>query len=255
MTTGVCSLSSPTSIPDRRPRRRAGQPDLRSPPQARSLQRSASFSGTQIAVLCVAILMLASIPILTHPLPPIADYVNHLARMQVMASAGSDPDLARFYEIHWQIVPNLMMDLVVPTLAHVMGIYKAGQVFTLVALNWESVTHGANGLLGIPAISLFGFPLSTRLRFYYFALAAFIIVLTFVWALMRSQYGRAFRSIAENADLELSRVGRLPGVRRRRHGGRGNIRPSGTWRQTPRRQVQFLGVSHPPQSAPSQVTV
>src|ERR1700681_3325170 len=99
----------------------------------RSLQRSASFSGTQIAVLCVAILMLAAIPILTHPLPPIADYVNHLARMQVMASAGSDPDLARFYEIHWQIVPNLMMDLVVPTLAHVMGIYKAGQVFTLTA--------------------------------------------------------------------------------------------------------------------------
>jgi hypothetical protein len=102
-----------------------------SPP--RSLRRSASFSGTQIAVLCVAILMLASIPILTHPLPPIADYVNHLARMQVMASAGADTDLARFYEIHWQIVPNLMMDLVVPTLAHVMGIYKAGQVFTLTA--------------------------------------------------------------------------------------------------------------------------
>lgn len=83
----------------------------------------------------------------------------------------------------------------------VLVTFLAGQVFTLIALNWESVTHGANGLLGIPAISLFGFPLSTRLRFYYFALAAFIIVLTFVWALMRSQYGRAFRSIAENVRL------------------------------------------------------
>ena len=83
----------------------------------------------------------------------------------------------------------------------VLVTFLAGQVFTLVALNWESVTHGANGLLGIPAISLFGFPLSTRLRFYYFALFAFIIVLTFVWALMRSQYGRAFRSIAENVRL------------------------------------------------------
>lgn len=83
----------------------------------------------------------------------------------------------------------------------VLVTFLAGQVFTLVALNWESVTHGANGLLGIPAISLFGFPLSTRLRFYYFALFSFIIVLTFVWALMRSQYGRAFRSIAENVRL------------------------------------------------------
>jgi branched-chain amino acid transport system permease protein len=83
----------------------------------------------------------------------------------------------------------------------VLVTFLAGQVFTLVVLNWESVTHGANGLIGIPAISIFGFPLSTRLRFYYFALAAFVLVVTFVWALMRSQYGRAFRSIAENIRL------------------------------------------------------
>jgi branched-chain amino acid transport system permease protein len=83
----------------------------------------------------------------------------------------------------------------------VLVTFLAGQVFTLIVLNWDSVTHGANGLVGIPAISILGFPLSTRLRFYYFALAAFIIVLTFVWALMRSQYGRAFRSIAENVRL------------------------------------------------------
>jgi hypothetical protein len=102
-----------------------------SPPH--SLRRSASFSGLQIAVLGAAVLMLAAIPILTQPLPPIEDYINHLARMHVMASAGSDPDLARFYEINWQIVPNLMMDLIVPTLAHVMGIYKAGQAFTLMS--------------------------------------------------------------------------------------------------------------------------
>lgn len=83
----------------------------------------------------------------------------------------------------------------------VLVTFLAGQVFTLVVLNWESVTHGANGLIGIPAISIFGFPLSTRLRFYYFALSAFVLVVTFVWALMRSQYGRAFRSIAENIRL------------------------------------------------------
>jgi hypothetical protein len=99
----------------------------------RGLRRSASFSGMQIAILCVAILMLAAIPILTQPLPPIEDYVNHLARMHVMASVDTDQDLARFYEIQWQIVPNLMMDLIVPPLAHLIGVYKAGQVFTLAA--------------------------------------------------------------------------------------------------------------------------
>jgi branched-chain amino acid transport system permease protein len=83
----------------------------------------------------------------------------------------------------------------------VLVTFLAGQVFTLIALNWQSVTQGANGLVGIPAISLFGLPLATRLRFYYFALAAFVLVFTFIWALMRSQYGRAFRSIAENVRL------------------------------------------------------
>ena len=97
----------------------------------RALRRTASFSATQVAVLCVALLMLTSIPILTQPLPPIEDYINHLARMHVMASISADPDLARFYEIDWQIVPNLMMDLVVPPLAKLLGIYKAGQVFTI----------------------------------------------------------------------------------------------------------------------------
>jgi branched-chain amino acid transport system permease protein len=104
-------------------------------------------------------------------------------------------------------VTGLAAALIGKILLRLRGVYfvlvtfLAGQVFTLIALNWESVTHGANGLIGIPAISLMGFPLSTRLRFYYFALAAFILVVAFIWLLMRSQYGRAFRSIAENVRL------------------------------------------------------
>ncbi len=83
----------------------------------------------------------------------------------------------------------------------VLVTFLVGQVFTLVILNWESVTHGANGLIGVPAISIFGYQLSTRLRFYYFALAAFLLVVVFVSMIMRSQYGRSFRSIAENVRL------------------------------------------------------
>jgi hypothetical protein len=95
----------------------------------RPLRRSANFTGLQIGVLCLALLMVASIPVLTQPLPPLEDYINHLARMHVIASIGSDPALAHFYEIQWQIVPNLMMDVIVPPLARVMDIYTAGQTF------------------------------------------------------------------------------------------------------------------------------
>jgi len=92
---------------------------------------TAEFSGAQVAVLFAALALVASIPIITHPLPPLSDYVNHLARMHVIASIGRDPDLTRFYEIDWQIIPNLMMDLVVPRLTAFMTVYHAGQLFTV----------------------------------------------------------------------------------------------------------------------------
>ena len=62
-----------------------------------------------------------------------SDYVNHLARMQVIATIKSDPDLARFYEIDWQVIPNLMMDLVVPPLVRLMNVYRAGQIYTILS--------------------------------------------------------------------------------------------------------------------------
>src|SRR5262245_30428130 len=89
------------------------------------------FSNRQIALLFIAMTVIAAIPIALHPLPPLADYVNHLSRMHVIASIGSDPDLARYYEIDWQIIPNLMMDLVVPPLNQIMSVFAAGQVYTI----------------------------------------------------------------------------------------------------------------------------
>ena len=91
--------------------------------------RSAGFSGPQIAVLFAALIMLISVPIWTHPLPPLSDYINHLARMQVIATLGKNPLLAKFYQIDWQFIPNLTMDLIVPTLARFVNIYLAGQIY------------------------------------------------------------------------------------------------------------------------------
>jgi hypothetical protein len=86
--------------------------------------------GTVVA-LFILLLAITSIPIVLHPWPPMSDYINHLARMQVIANINSDPDLARFYEIDWQVIPNLMMDLIVPSLARLMNIYLAGQIYTI----------------------------------------------------------------------------------------------------------------------------
>jgi hypothetical protein len=91
--------------------------------------RTSGFSGPQIGVLFAAMTLLISVPIWTHRLPPISDYVNHLARMHVLATLAKNPQLAHFYEINWQVIPNLTMDLIVPLLARFMNVYLAGQIF------------------------------------------------------------------------------------------------------------------------------
>jgi hypothetical protein len=95
-------------------------------------QRS-EFSKGKIAILFLALLAIVSIPILLNPLPPISDYINHLARMHIIATINSDPDLHRYYEIDWQVIPNLMMDLIVPLLVRLMNVYLAGQAYTLMS--------------------------------------------------------------------------------------------------------------------------
>jgi hypothetical protein len=65
------------------------------------------FSVSQIMALFIALTLLISIPIWTHPLPPLSDYINHLARMQVIAELPNNRQLAAFYELNWQVIPNL----------------------------------------------------------------------------------------------------------------------------------------------------
>jgi hypothetical protein len=120
------------------------------------------FSGGQIAVLMCLMLLVASIPIWTNPLPPLSDYVNHLARMQVIANIGKDPNLARFYEINWQAIPNLMMDLIVPILARFVTVYHAGQIYlvAMFALIMSGMLALNRSLFGRwSAFPLVGFPL------------------------------------------------------------------------------------------------
>jgi hypothetical protein len=87
--------------------------------------------GPAIAAAFVAVMVAVSIPVITHPLPPLSDYINHLATAHVIDAIGNDPDLARFYRIEWQPIPNLMIDLVVPLLHWFMDIYLAGRIFTV----------------------------------------------------------------------------------------------------------------------------
>jgi hypothetical protein len=131
-------------------------------PMADRNQRSSGFSFGVIAALFILLLAITAIPIVLHPWPPMSDYINHLARMQVIATINSDPDLARFYEIDWQVIPNLMMDLIVPSLVRVVNVYLAGQIYTIssFALILSGTLALHRQLFGRwSALPLIGFPL------------------------------------------------------------------------------------------------
>ncbi|MEI8393140.1 MAG: hypothetical protein WCF85_00290 [Rhodospirillaceae bacterium] len=82
----------------------------------------------------IALLTGAAIPVFWVQVPPLADYINHLARMFVLSNLDHDPLLAKFYGVDWQVIPNLIMDLLVPVLSRYINIYLAGQTFVFLIL-------------------------------------------------------------------------------------------------------------------------
>jgi hypothetical protein len=95
--------------------------------------RTVDFTDRQIAGLFVVLTAITVIPVILYPWPPLADYINHLSRMHIIATMGSDPDLSKFYDVNWQIIPNLMMDIIVPPLQRLMSVYVAGQIYTIMS--------------------------------------------------------------------------------------------------------------------------
>lgn len=83
----------------------------------------------------------------------------------------------------------------------VLVTFLFGQLFNLLVLDAADVTGGANGVVGIPIIRLFGISFGSPLNFYYLALTVAVLLCVFAWALLRSPTGRAFAATDENIAL------------------------------------------------------
>jgi branched-chain amino acid transport system permease protein len=98
-----------------------------------------------------------------------------------------------------------------PTL-RLRGIYLAvttlgaSEIIRLVALNWESLTGGPNGIKGIPAPVLFGLKISRSLDYYYIFLFLAIAFFFITNRVVKSRIGRAWISIRED-DLAARSLG------------------------------------------------
>lgn len=89
------------------------------------------MDGDVAALTLFAVLFaVALLPVLLTPIPAMVDYVNHLARMYVLAADGT-PAASPFYQVSWALYPNLAMDLIVPRLARLTGVETATRLFLL----------------------------------------------------------------------------------------------------------------------------
>lgn len=73
-----------------------------------------------------------------------------------------------------------------------------GETLQQVADSWESVTGGANGLTGVPAVRIAGTPLTNAGFTYWYVLAFFVVGFVLVWLVARSPFGAALRGIRDN---------------------------------------------------------
>src|SRR5215216_2717528 len=85
---------------------------------------------TRVRYVVFLLAAVSLLPTLLVEIPAMADYPNHLARMHLLADAGT-PNENPFYEVSFALYPNLAMDLVVPQLARVMDVENATRFFFL----------------------------------------------------------------------------------------------------------------------------
>jgi hypothetical protein len=84
------------------------------------------LAGLLLPLLC----LVACLPILLNPVPPLNDYPGHLSRIHVLAELGRSPVFGRDFAFNPVIVPNLAMDgFVLALVALGIPIEIAGRIF------------------------------------------------------------------------------------------------------------------------------
>ncbi len=140
----------------------------------------------------VAMIVLAIVPLLLPPIPPLTDLMGHMGRYRVQLEIGRSPWLHHYYAFHWALIGNLGCDLLVQLLGPVLGLELAVKLIVLAipALTVAGLLLVSREIHGrVPATALFALPLAYGYPFQFgfinFALAmALMLILFAVWLRM-----------------------------------------------------------------------
>lgn len=81
-------------------------------------------------VVCLVVLAAAA-PLAYPPIPPLVDLFGHMGRYRVELGLGSSPFLARYYELRWPAIGNFGVDVLVVSLAPLLGLELAVKLVVL----------------------------------------------------------------------------------------------------------------------------
>ena len=69
-----------------------------------------------------AMILVAFVPLLYPPVPPLVDLLGHMGRYRVQLDLAHSPDLQRYFEFNWHVIGNLGVDLLIVPLSKVFGL-------------------------------------------------------------------------------------------------------------------------------------
>ena len=73
------------------------------------------------------------------------------------------------------------------------------EIVSLIIKNWDPVTLGQMGIVGIPSITLFGMRFKNKIQFFYFALIFVIVTYILMYWLVNSKLGRNLQAMRDDS--------------------------------------------------------
>ena len=86
-------------------------------------------AGKSYCIVLATGSVLLLLPFFVIQILPFQDYPNHLARMYVLGHIADSATLQEYYQVSWEPIPNLAMDLIIPRMMLLFPVETAGKVF------------------------------------------------------------------------------------------------------------------------------
>jgi hypothetical protein len=88
----------------------------------------ASRAWWNTRLFIVVAVLLAALPLLWPPIPPLLDLPSHMGSYHFALSLDSSASLQKYYDFHWELLGNLGVDLLVMPLAKLFGVELATKI-------------------------------------------------------------------------------------------------------------------------------